>query len=202
VTLYPAVLNVPKLDGVQSGRATLDSLRALARQALRVSAHMSGLALGELHQDADGAPVPCSSTYWSISHKPRCVAAVSSTYPTGIDVEEVKPRGRNLLGYVATPEEWQLLEGEDPWHVFYRYWTAKEAVLKAASIGIAGMKGCRVKSVPDATRVAIEYQGHVYLVRQLRHGRHIVSVVHRGETVEWVMAKPHDKSAQSAPLVE
>ena len=66
-------------------------------------------------------------TYWSLSHKSRYVAAVVGPTPVGIDLEEIVPRSEGLHDHVAREEEWALADRS--WETFFRYWTAKEAVM-------------------------------------------------------------------------
>ena len=74
------------------------------------------MKLGELLKDEKGVPCPVVGTYWSLSHKPECVAAVSKD-KVGIDIEEMKPRIESLFAYVAGDEEWKLKEKS--WDTFF-----------------------------------------------------------------------------------
>jgi len=160
-------------------------LSRLARQALRISAEKSGVSLGELLKDEQGRPCPDSGNYWSLSHKPHCVAAVVSRDRVGIDVEEMKPRTEPLFSYVAGDEEWALVDRS--WDTFFRYWTAKEATLKVIGIGIGGLKACRITAVPDENHIVLDYRGDSFLVEQLRHRNHIVAVVKGDNDIEWAV---------------
>ena len=199
MTLYPVVMSVhlptkgnhnspcPSYlkRGSLSGPEQSAVLSRLARQALSVSAERSGIRLGKLLKDEEGRPCPDSSNYWSLSHKPSCVAAVVSKDRVGIDVEEMKPRTEPLFSYVASDEEWALVDRS--WDTFFRYWTAKEATLKVIGIGIGGLKTCRITSVPDENHIVLDYRGDSFLVEQLRHRNHIVAVVKGDNDIEWVM---------------
>jgi 4'-phosphopantetheinyl transferase len=187
MTLYPVVLPLSEADPALSGKERLARLSRIAREALRLSAETSGVTVGELAKDEDDVPLPSNGIHWSVSHKPSCVAAVVSNEPIGIDVEEIGPRDEAIYALVGSDEEWELGGGRS-WDTFFRYWTAKEAVLKAVGVGIGGLKKCRVASLPDEDRVVLEYRDHTYVVEQLRHRSLIVSVLKNGHDVQWVIA--------------
>jgi 4'-phosphopantetheinyl transferase len=188
MTLFPVVMPLSEAGHKLSGTEQAIRLSRLAREALMVSAERSRVRLGELPVDENGRPCPVSGNHWSVSHKPRCVAAVVSKERIGLDVEEISPRSASLFDYVATEEEWQLQEKS--WDTFFRYWTAKEATLKAVGVGIAGgMKNCRAISVPDADHIILEYRGASFLVEQLRYEDHLVAVVKGDNRIEWVVVR-------------
>lgn len=185
MTLFPVVMPVIESVHHLSGKEQVARLSRLAREALKVSAEKSRVKLGELRKDEDGSPCPVSGHYWSLSHKPECVAAVVSKDRVGIDVEEMKPRTELLFSYVASDEEWGLQEKS--WDTFFRYWTAKEATLKVIGIGIGGLKTCRIVSVPDDNHILLDYKGDSFLVEQLRYRNHIAAVVKGDNEIEWVV---------------
>ncbi len=186
MTLYPVVMPVDAAVRRLSGRDKVAALSEFARAALRVSAERAGMALGELVQDDEGIPQPCGDFAWSVSHKPRYVAAVIARTVAGIDIEEIRPRRKDIFPYVAAEAEWALFGGKS-WDSLYRCWTAKEAVVKSAGIGLAGMKSCRVLDVPDAATVALSFRGQLYDVAQLRHDGHVVAVVRDCRPLQWVI---------------
>jgi 4'-phosphopantetheinyl transferase len=183
--LFPVVMPVSEAEHRLSGKEKVDHLSRVAREALKLSAEKSGVRLGELRQDEKGVPCPVNGNYWSISHKPKYVAAVVSKDKVGIDIEEIKPRPESLFSHVASDEEWELKEKS--WDTFFRYWTAKEAVLKVIGIGISGLKTCRIVSIPDENHITLGYNGHLFLVEQLRYNNHIVSVLKDDNQIEWVV---------------
>ncbi|NWF77816.1 MAG: 4'-phosphopantetheinyl transferase superfamily protein [Chloroflexi bacterium] len=185
MTLFPVVMPVGEAAHKASGEEKVDRLSQIAREALKLSAEKSGVRLGELHQDENGVPRPIDGNYWSLSHKPKYVAAVVSKDRVGIDVEEMKPRTESLFAYLASDQEWELTEKS--WDTFFRYWTAKEAVLKAVGVGISGLKTCRIVSVPDENHIILDYKGQISLVEQLRYDNHIISVLKNENQVEWVI---------------
>jgi 4'-phosphopantetheinyl transferase len=185
MTLFPVVMTVGKSVHKLSGREQSARLSRLAREALRVSAEKSQVRLGELLKDENGSPCPVSGNYWSLSHKPGCVAAVVSKDRVGIDVEEIAPRTESLFAHVASDEEWQL--NDKCWDTFFRYWTAKEATLKVIGIGVGGLKTCRIISVPDENHIVLDYKGDSFLIEQLRYKNHIVAVVKGDNEIEWIV---------------
>jgi 4'-phosphopantetheinyl transferase len=185
MTLFPVVMPVIEAGHKPSGKEKVDHLSRIAREALKLSAEKSGVRLGELLKDERGAPRPIAGNYWSLSHKSKYVAAVVSRDKVGIDIEEMKPRPESLFAHVASDEEWEL-KGKS-WDTFFRYWTAKEAVLKVIGIGISGLRTCRVVSVPDDNHITLGYNGHLFLVEQLRHKNHIASVLKADNQIEWVV---------------
>jgi 4'-phosphopantetheinyl transferase len=185
MTLFPVVMPVTEARYKRSGKEKVAHLSRIAREALKLSAEKSRVRLGELLKDEKGAPCPVAGNYWSLSHKPKYVAAVVSKDKVGIDIEEMKPRAESLFSYVASDEEWALKEKS--WDTLFRYWTAKEATLKVIGIGISGLKTCRIISVPDENHISLDYKGQVFLVEQLRHKNHIVSLLKNDNQIEWVV---------------
>jgi 4'-phosphopantetheinyl transferase len=185
MTLFPVVMPVVPVEHKLSGEEKVARLSQIARQALKLSAEKSQVQLGELLKTEKGVPCPVGSVYWSLSHKPRYVAAVVSKEKVGIDIEEMKPKAESLFAHVASNEEWQLKDKS--WDTLFRYWTAKEAILKVVGIGIGGLRTCRITSVPDKNHVTLDYKGHTFLVEQLLHRNHIVSVLKDDNQIEWII---------------
>jgi 4'-phosphopantetheinyl transferase len=186
MTLFPVVLPNSKEQDRLSRKELEAFLSSAARKALQISAEKSGLPLNEMHKDRDGAPLPSEGVFWSISHKPKYVAAVVSNAKIGIDIEEIKPRNESLLDYIASGNEWELSRNKS-WSTFFRYWTAKEAVLKALGIGISGLKTCHIIAVPDDYHILLNYKGQSFQIEQVQHDNHIVSVTKNDTEIEWVI---------------
>jgi 4'-phosphopantetheinyl transferase len=185
MTLFPVVMPVIEAGHKLSGKEKVDHLSRIAREALKVSAEKSRVRLGELLKDEKGIPCPVAGIYWSLSHKPKYVAAVVSKDKVGIDIEEMKLRPESLFARVASDEEWELQEKS--WDTFFRYWTAKEAILKVIGIGIGGLKICRITSVLDENHITLDYKGQFFLVEQLRYKNHIVSVLKDDNEIDWII---------------
>jgi 4'-phosphopantetheinyl transferase len=185
MTLFPVVMPVIEAGHKPSGKEKVDQLSRIAREALKLSAEKSGVSLGELLKDEKGVPCPVAGIYWSLSHKSKYVAAVVSKDKVGIDIEEIKPRPESLFAHVASEEEWKLKERS--WDILFRYWTAKEAILKVIGIGISGLRTCRIISAPDEKHITLDYKGQIFLVEQLRHKNHIISVLKDDNQIKWVV---------------
>jgi len=199
MTLYPVVMPVGGDVQRLSGREKVTALSDRARQALTLSADRAGIALGELRKDSDDVPLSFGGYHWSVSHKPKYVAAVIGQGRMGIDIEEIGPRRQNIFGYVAGEEEWQLLGGES-WDSLYRCWTAKEAVLKSTGTGLAGLKSCRVADVQDDANISLSFEGRLYKVAQMRLDGHIIAVLKNDNMVEWVVLENPATSKSEPPL--
>ncbi len=200
MTIYPVVMPVSGDVQRLSGREKVEALSDCARQALQLSADKSGVVLGELRKDGDDVPLPFGEYHWSVSHKPKYVAAVVGRGRMGIDVEEIEPRKDRIYDYVASAEEWEIFGGKS-WDTLYHCWTAKEAVVKSAGVGLAGLKSCRVQDVQDAG-VSLSYEGRPYRVAQIRHDGHIVSVLSNDHVVEWVLLEDPATSESGLPLTQ
>lgn len=138
-----------------------------------------------LERDPSGRPVVGGSSGLevSVSHTADLVlAAVAIGYRVGVDVELVRDGPWRLLPrHALTANELAVLEECPPAErieAFLRYWTRKEALLKAAGIGLAidphtvevssPRDTARVVSLPDAlglpgswSLVDLEIKGYV-----------------------------------------
>jgi 4'-phosphopantetheinyl transferase len=179
------VLAVPSAALSLRGRAQVAFLSRYAREALERSAQASGLTLGRLRKDAQGAPLPAAGNYWSVTHKPRYVGGVAAPLPIGIDIEKIRPCAEALFRKTADSREWGLGAG-DREVLFFRYWTAKEAVLKAAGTGLRGLGGCRIRTVDDPFNLTLDCEGRTWQVEHLYFGGHIASVVKHTGPVVWL----------------
>lgn len=188
MALYPIILPLLPEDQKLRGRELVQAQRRRAREALALSCKASGISLGPLEKDGRDAPLPFNGTYWSLSHKPRFVAAVVGTSPIGIDIEEIKPRNEGLHDYIADEGEWALADRS--WETLFRYWTAKEAVLKAVGVGISHLKKARVRAIPDTDNLLVDYASRLWPVRHFRFEDHIVSITRDDHEVVWRVAKP------------
>ncbi len=186
MVVYPVIMAVPPPMASSRGKRKTAALSALAREALSISASRAGLELAEIRQDDQGRPLASNGCWWSVSHKPRYVAAIAARSRTGIDIEEVRPRRESTFKYVASEGEW-LLCAERSWQNLFRYWTAKEAVVKAAGRGLSGIRSCEVVALPDESTIFLYFDNHLYEVAQLSYDGHLASMVRNdNDEVRWV----------------
>ena len=182
--LRPVVHPIPESTSFR-GAERVALQRRTARAALLRAAKLSGAPGDGWEQDANRVPLPNAGWYWSISHKPLLAGAVVSDAPVGIDIEHIKPRGReDLWDRLADADEWNVA-GERSWEMFFRLWTAKEATLKANSRGIGGFEECKIVAVPDDTHIECDYNGAPWQIEQFYHAEHIAAVTAGEHDVCW-----------------
>lgn len=184
--LYPVILPLTTEEQRLRGHARVRAQSRRAREALARSCEASGVRLGPLVKGDRNTPLPFHGTFWSLSHKPRFVVAVVGPAPIGIDIEEITPRTEGLLDYIASKAEWALAERS--WETFFRFWTAKEAVLKAVGVGLAHLKKARIHAILDTDNLIVDYASKLWAVRHFRFQNHIVSLTHDGHEIAWDLA--------------
>lgn len=187
-TVFPVVMPTAGSGNNLSGKEKIIFLRNAAREALKFSAKKSGVKFRGVKKDKKGVPLPFDGNFWSVSHKPKCVAAVIDREKIGIDIEEIIPRPAALFSYLATKAEWDLFKKKDR-EAFFRYWTAKEAVLKSVGKGIGEFKKCLVVSILNDNHLSLEYGDHLFRIEQINYQNHIISVVKNHNRIEWII--PH-----------
>jgi 4'-phosphopantetheinyl transferase len=185
--IYPVLMPVPASGRALAGRERTAYLSTLARRALSISAKKSGVSLDRLDKDEGGAPLPFGGTHWSVSHKETFVAGVTAPAPVGIDVERVKPCSDALFRKTGTDAEWALGGGFRDDHLFFRYWTAKEAVLKTGGAGFREFSQCRIKGVEGDRHLLLDYRGRDWRVEHFYFDGHMAAVVKDGWDIVWSM---------------
>ena len=185
ITIHPVIMAVPETVNDLTPKERVKFLSRQARRALEISAEKSQVRLGKLQQDERNAPLPFDGNFWSITHKTEYVGGVIAHYPVGIDIEKICSRSKALFQKTATEAEWSLAEKSI--ETFFRYWTAKEAVLKAAGIGLKALSKCRVIRVPDERHLDIEYDASSYRIQHHYYNDHIASIVKNSFEIEWTI---------------
>ena len=193
--IFPVILAVPAADQALRGRAKTTALSWHARRALQMSVERSGLAPGLLPKGEDGAPIPSNGCYWSLSHKTAYVGGVAAESQIGIDIEQIRPIQNPLYRKTATDDEW-LLSDEDRLSLFFRYWTAKEAVLKVAAVGLKDLSCCRISRVIDAYRLTVDYLGKSWMIVQTFFDGHVAAVVNTAEKICWTLISEDGRSSK------
>src|SRR5207244_6940236 len=140
--LHPVILPLTTEEQRLRGRARLQAQSRRAREALARSCEASGVRLGPLEKGDRNIPLPFHGTFWSLSHKPRYVAAVVGPAPIGIDIEEITPRTEGLLDYIAGKAEWAL--SDRLWESFFRFWTGKASLMKAIGVLLSHLMRPRI----------------------------------------------------------
>ena len=185
ITLHPVILPVPEDKTHLTGREKVRFLSLHARKALAFSAGFSKIRLEDPVKDDDGVPLPSNGYYWSVTHKRLYVGGVVAPRRIGMDIEEIKPRSKSMFKKVAVDEEWGLSGAADPFHPFYRFWTAKEAVIKTLGSGLKDLLKIRVTQIPDEHHLILGFSNKPYLVEHYYFDRHIASIVKDGCRIEW-----------------
>lgn len=183
--LHGVILPTPLSCKNLRGRDKNTVLSQHARTALFRSAELSGVALGPLEKGERGNPIPSGGSYWTVSHTSDFVAAVVAPFAIGIDIEKIGPCTPVLQAKLAAPEEWALAADIDP-VIFCRYWTAKEAVLKATGVGMAGLPLCSVVRIADEQQIQLRYESKLWEVSHcFSAANHIASITVPAQGVEW-----------------
>ena len=130
--------------------------------------------------------MPVGGVHWSLSHKSTIVGGVAAPFPVGLDLETIRPVSDALLAKVADEREWRLASG-DRLEMFFRFWTAKEAVLKAVGKGIAGLSRCRIIEVVDDSRMMLTFEEHPWPVAHRRFDGHVAAVTTHACAVAWYL---------------
>ncbi len=184
--IYPVILSVPASAKELTRRARVKYLSEHARRALEISAEKSGIKLGKLIKEDNGSPLPFDGNYWSVTHKPEYVGGVIASGQIGIDIEKIRPCSKALFKKTAADREWALAD-TDPLILFFRYWTSKEAVLKAGGTGLTDLSKCRIVQIADDNNLIINYKNKKWFVEHFFFNGHVASVLKTTSRIEWTI---------------
>jgi len=116
--------------------------RAVLRQVLAAYLHIPPLAV-PLAYGPQGKPYLATAPdlHFNLSHSGDWAILVCAPWPVGVDVEQVRPlkQQSGLIRRCLTRAEQQAMARSAPKdldHLFFRYWTCKEAHLKATGEGL------------------------------------------------------------------
>jgi 4'-phosphopantetheinyl transferase len=192
-TLFPVIVKIPEKEASLKGRHLVSALKKYARISLALSAEKSGVTLpAHLEKDENGAPVLLNGIHWSLSHKPEFAAGVVAPARTGIDIEKIRPYSKALEKKTAGPEEWHLKNAETSERFFFRYWTAKESVLKATGKGLKALSSCRVEKIHDERHLTIACMGKNWHIETFYFNDHVASIVKNDYSIVWSVMGSND----------
>jgi len=80
--------------------------------------------------------------------------------------------------------------------LFFRFWTAKEAVLKAEGVGMTGLSSCVINRLCDRQHLEIIYQDKKYLIEHVYFNGHIAAVVKNKLDSQWTIQGAHFKRSE------
>lgn len=144
-------------------------LRAILSRYLELSPRVVSLARAETGKPfVTRDPQKHSGITFNVSHSHnRALIAISKAQEVGVDLESVRPEvevAKLSERYFTPAEHTVLMQATEDQRavIFFRYWVAKEAVLKARGIGLRGLSDCEVVLGPDAlngnARIRLESQ--------------------------------------------
>ena len=187
-TLFPVILPVPGNNQQLTGRDRVKNLSRLARQALLLSGKEKGidLKLNDFTKDDNNVPLPVAGYRWSVAHKHEYVAGVVAADETGIDIEKFRPCSDALFKKIADMAEWKLSGQGRSEELFFRYWTAKEAVLKTGGRGLKDLSKCKVINIISKTELILNYLKKEWLIEHYYFDDHIAAVVKNHCNIRWI----------------
>lgn len=150
------------------------------------SASIAHLEIREFIKGENGKPIPSGGVFWSISHKENAVAGVVSRFPVGIDIEKIKPVSDKLVKRVVKAEESILFKNYDSHMVFFKVFTAKEAVVKNTGVGLKGLSSVMVTEVIDENNLILEYAKQKYWVENYLFDGYLAAVTKNKSDIKWI----------------
>ncbi|MCD4718583.1 MAG: 4'-phosphopantetheinyl transferase superfamily protein [Desulfobacula sp.] len=169
------------------GREKVVALSQFARESAKASSLKSKLYLDIFEKDALGVPLSSNGICWSVSHKLDFVAGVVSTEKIGVDLERIKDFSHALFDRIIDPEEELYFGNQDKHTVFFRAFTAKEAVLKKTAVGIRGLSKAKIKTVIDDKNLVVHYLDKKYLVESFYFDGYLASVTKDHFDIQWTI---------------
>ncbi len=187
--VYVAVRPTVAQESERPPRERVQARSRSARVALAEAARSAGCGELQFEKGEDDVPLPNSGWHWSVTHDAHLVAGTVHRGAVGVDLERVELRRVVDHESVLDAAEREILGTVDAL-AFARLWTAKEAVLKAAGVGLGELSHCRLGEPLGEDCVRLLHHGRPCLVRQAFVGQHVIAVHAAGEdwTVVWDLA--------------
>jgi hypothetical protein len=194
-----AVLVPVSMRAGASGRERVESLREHASFALSAAARRTGAELGALCHDPLGAPLASDGWHRSLSHARGLAAGALHRAPIGIDVERPRPLRMDRVEAVLSRRELDVLGPLDELS-FARAWTAKEAVLKKAGVGLLELSSCVVVGHEGQGLLLLEHRDRVHEAWQrVVHGQVVALTFDGGPRAtppHWYLLDPPDAAVR------
>jgi 4'-phosphopantetheinyl transferase len=113
-----------------------------------------------------GKPFLPGGPCFSISHCKEGIAVAVDEQPIGIDIEAIRPTDSDLIARVMNMEEQALIRSaEVPARMFTRFWTQKEAIVKAQGVGIYSFEQLQhILESPDFQVETVENEKYIYSI--------------------------------------
>lgn len=130
--------------------------------------------------------------YFNISHSFNIAAIAVSTMNLGLDIEKIRPYDTRLVDKVICENgRIQLLKNPDDNSLFYKYWTAKESIIKYDGKGLRiDLQSIDVKKILDFQEKNIEdFNKEVTCIPMLQHfniGEYIGCVYSKDRKMELI----------------
>jgi hypothetical protein len=159
-------------------RARFGAARAGLRRALRASAALAGapreLPCEDWPRTAAGAPAPVGGWHASVADTTGLALALVAPVPVGLDAEWLRrPRWEAARERFRLSGELAPLGADDRASVL-ALWTAKEALLKLAGVGLADLARCPLRARAGDV-FHLEHGGAEHRVRVLAVEEHLVA---------------------------
>lgn len=99
--------------------------------------NLASSLLTEIYYNKEGKPL-LKDIYFSIAHSQDLVAcAITFSGKIGLDVEFARSIVPKHFRHCFTDKEWAKIGEDEGMDTFYKYWTQKEAILKANGLGLS-----------------------------------------------------------------
>jgi hypothetical protein len=184
IVLQPVLLPLPV---ALPRRARHPHARAATARVLRACARLAGaptdLPFEAWPRDPRGAPAPVRGWHASLADTRGAVVGLLAPLPAAVDVEWIeRPRWEVARERFRSDGDLVTL-GSSAREDVLALWTAKEAVLKLAGIGLADLAHVPLIERHGETFTLV-HRGNRRCVRVVRHGAHLVAVATVDETIE------------------
>ena len=137
--------------------------KLLLRLALKNAGYPTDL--DRLRYTTEKKPFFPEGPAFNISHSGnRVVCLLGDRDPLGIDIESLSPLSFEDFQPQFTPDEWSAIQRHPtPLNAFYRFWTAKESILKADGRGL----GIPLQSLDLSKTMTLTVDGARWSVHEL-----------------------------------